>query len=317
MNPHDMLDYALGLADDAHREQLDRMLAADPYQAERLARLRGNLDQLLDDGDDPAPPADLARRTILLVEVRRNRPRILDYAPVRSPFRWADFAVAAGIFVAGLVTLLPAMQGSRSAANLASCANNLRQIGLGMLRYATTHEMFPQAPPDSAVPYAGSLVSMLRESQLLDSMAPFDCPADGSNSLPSQVPCTAELSQMVARGPRNAPCLDRSDYAANMGFFGPDRQWRPLPVVFTSYTPLMADHPPFRPDGRALDGNSPNHGGRGQNVLRADGSVGFSRNRRIGGDQDMFRNRLGHTAPGLSADDFVLGAGTAPITTVP
>jgi hypothetical protein len=50
MGPSDLLDFALGLADDAPRAQIEREAAIDPLLARRLARLISNLDALLDDG---------------------------------------------------------------------------------------------------------------------------------------------------------------------------------------------------------------------------------------------------------------------------
>jgi prepilin-type processing-associated H-X9-DG protein len=73
-----------------------------------------------------------------------------------------------------------------------------------------------------------------------------------------------------------------------------------------SQTPIMADRPPA--EGLLL--NSINHGGTGQNVLFADGSVQFLANRTRGGD-DIFINRAGRVAAGLDAADIVLGYSAA------
>jgi len=46
--------------------------------------------------------------------------------------------------IAMLVTLLlPAVQSAREAARRASCVNNLRQVGLGLLNYESSEGVFP------------------------------------------------------------------------------------------------------------------------------------------------------------------------------
>src|SRR5947207_3115330 len=83
--------------------------AGAPAAARSVDRLGRALHALLDDGESFEPPAGLARRTTRLVaESARRRRTILDFVPVVVPFRPADIAVAAGIFLAGLLTLLPA-----------------------------------------------------------------------------------------------------------------------------------------------------------------------------------------------------------------
>jgi hypothetical protein len=69
----------------------------------------------------------------------------------------------------------------------------------------------------------------------------------------------------------------------------------------------MSDCPPADETRFHTDlGNSRNHRGWGQNVLRADGSVGFSKGRIVNGD-DLYRNQNNCVAPGLTPKDSVLG----------
>ena len=54
-------------------------------------------------------------------------------------------------------------------------------------------------------------------------------------------------------------------------------------------------------------GNSPNHGGRGQNVLFGDGSVRWFRTRNAGPhDPDLFLNNDQQPRPGVHVSDSVL-----------
>ena len=72
--------------------------------------------------------------------------------------------------------------------------------------------------------------------------------------------------------------------------------------------PLMADCPPANPQC----GNSPNHAGKGQNVLFMDGHVEFCTERNVGvrGD-DIFLNKAAQVAAGLDWTDSVLGRSSA------
>ena len=147
MNANDMLDYSLGLLDGAALERFEQELAADPGSAARADRLTRAIDRLLDDGDDFTPPAGLAARTALFAfEGRRPRRSVLEFVPSSVPFRWADVAVAAGIFVAGLLTLMPALTRSRDRMNQAGCVSNLQRLGSALWQYGSIHHHYPRQP---------------------------------------------------------------------------------------------------------------------------------------------------------------------------
>ena len=64
---------------------------------------------------------------------------------------------------------------------------------------------------------------------------------------------------------------------------------------------------------RILDGNSPNHSGRGQNVLFSDLHVGWHSTRRLGPhDADMFLNDERRPGPGVRLMDAALLPGLFP-----
>ena len=103
MNADHMIDYVLGRLEGPDREHLEAVLHSDPEAATRVQCLSRAVYLLLDDGENVPHPTGLAARTIAMVARSRNRPRsILDYVPVRVPFRWADLAVAATIFIGAL-----------------------------------------------------------------------------------------------------------------------------------------------------------------------------------------------------------------------
>ena len=131
-------------------------LRDDGEQAARVERLRRAIYRLLDDGTPFEHPPDLAQRTVAFVARNRRRTRsLIEYVPIRVPFRWADFAVAASIFVAGVLTLLPAIQRSRERMNQAGCVFNLQQLGNSLGQYASLQPFLPYPPSSRAEPRPG------------------------------------------------------------------------------------------------------------------------------------------------------------------
>ena len=101
-------------------------------------------------------------------------------------------------------------------------------------------------------------------------------------------------------------------YAYSLGFRDEDDHIHgPIlshPNAPAAQLPLLAD----APSSTATIGNSPNHAGRGQNVLYSDGHVAFKTARTAGlrGD-DIYLNQANRVAAGLGLHDVVLGAGAA------
>lgn len=328
MTADEILDFAFGQLDAEGCARMKQAIALDPSLDDRVCRLRARLAFLCDDdpgpgrfparvgllgGDSPAPsglepPPGLAARAIERVDKRRKWQAVLDYAPARSRFRVADIGVAAGIFIAGILTLIPAVRQSQISARTAHCASNLRQLGVALIRYATTNETFPFSAPSPSAPYAGTFAAQLHEQGLLHDTGLLDCPCNGHSDLPKTLPTFAEIESLEARSPRATPCLLRMDYAYNIGFYR-DSELLPLPFGLSGHVPLLADRPVTNTLGHAQIGNSANHGGRGQNVLFVDGRVRFLRSTRYGEDDDIYHNRQAATAPGLDPMDHVLASG--------
>jgi hypothetical protein len=308
MNAHDMLDHALGRLESPERERLDLEITSDHGLAEKFDRLSLAIHQLLDDGEMIEPPPGLAIRTLTLIaEGRRARRSILDFAPVRVPFRWADVAVAAGILLAGLLTLIPAVQRSRQQMDQAGCVFNLQQLGFGLTQYAHQHHVYPYATEDCPAADAGSFAAMLHEAGLLNDLSTLDCPSNGPSPAVKSLPDMETLASIQQTDPLHYQRLVSRDYAYHVGYLDEKGRPGPIPVSLSSARlPLLADQPAYE-DHHILEGNSPNHHRLGQNVVFSDGHVGWFNSRQLGPhDPDMFLNARQQPSPGVNPQDSVL-----------
>jgi len=179
MNPTEQLEHALGRLDGRDRLEADAEIAGDPALADRLDRLGQSLRLLLDDGREYEPPLGLAGRTVALVAERSARRAILDFVPARIPFRWTDVAVAAGILLAGLLTLLPAVRQTRERMSQAGCGFNLQRLGVALSNYAARHNTFPDVHAKGPGAPVGVYALALRDDDLLRDMRTLHCPCRG------------------------------------------------------------------------------------------------------------------------------------------
>jgi hypothetical protein len=311
MNANDMLDYALGQLDGPAREQAERELASDPEAALAVERLSQAVRRLLDDGEAYEPPSGLAARTVAFVieSTRRNR-SILDFVPTTVPFRWSDLAVAAGIFLAGVLTLMPALQRSRERMAQAGCGYNLQQLGRALWHYGSRHHHYPFGPEQEPTALTGSFIALLHDNGMLTEgdLAALDCPCNGSTRSHPPLPNFHTVCKLQETDPARLREMLCSDYAYNVGHWH-QAQGKVVAVnaVFSANVPLLADQPPHEEFRRIRPGNSPNHGGRGQNVLYSDLHVGWHNTRRIGpNDPDLYLNNRAELAPGVDPEDAAL-----------
>jgi len=288
MKPDDLLDYALGQLEGHQLAVFEAELSRDPDLLVQADRLSLSLRQLLDDGDAFNPPAGLADRTAAFVADRQGKRMILDFAPRRVPFRWADVAVAAGILAAGVLTLLPAIKSGREQMNQASCSFNLQRLGTSLASYAIRHRHYPRVCGAGAGTPVGWYAMALEGESLLPDSKALHCPCKGD--------CPTDS---LRKNPQHM------DFAYNVGYMDQKSgQAEPITPWLPSTVPLLADQPAHDGSGRVLNGNSLNHGGRGQNVLMSDLSHRWLPTRVVGPhDRDLFLNQWERPQPGVTVQD--------------
>lgn len=288
MKSDDLLDYSLGLLEGSPLATFEADLARDPDLADRARRLDRSLRDLLDDGEPFEPPAGLAGRTLAFVAERQDQRAVLEFAPRRPRFRWADLAVAAGILAAGTLTLLPAVKAGREQMKQASCAHNLQRLGTSLANYAVNHRHYPKVVDEQAIMPVGFYASALAGDRLLPDAKALHCPCKGD--------CPAEELQTDPR---------HMDFAYNIGYVDPEtKQAKPITPWLGAPVPLLADQPAYDAAGNVLAGNSPNHSRRGQNVLFSDLSLRWLPTRQVSPqDGDLFLNQRHQPQPGVSPHD--------------
>jgi hypothetical protein len=309
MNADQLIDFVLGQMEGADREQIERAVQTDPNVAHSVERLERTIHRLLDDGEAIEPPAGLASTTLAVVAQSRLKPRsIFDYVPARVPFQWADFAVAASIFIAGVLTLLPAVQTSRERMKQAGCVYNLQQLGHSLAQYVSLNPFYPYPPSHQPDAHAGTFAAVLHDAGVLRDLSILDCPYNGPcPDRAQELPSFDRLRQIRRSDPDRYRHMMCWDYAYNVGYLHESGMPGPVESRPAMAIPVVADQPPHENYIRILDGNSPNHARRGQNVLYSDGSVRWHGSRRIGPkDPDLFLNNRRELQPGVDEQDSVL-----------
>jgi prepilin-type processing-associated H-X9-DG protein len=318
MNASDMLDFAVGQLEGDAAEQAAREVETDPVLGARVERLRSSITILLDDGRDDLPvPAGLRERSIARVQAEsRPKPTVLEFAPTRKKFRAEDLAVAAAIFLASLLALTPAIIRGRERWGRAACNFNLQQVGMRLHQYAAANDSYPFVSPEEDVPHAGAILCRLNERGFPVDPKNLHCPSTSSKSGErSRIPKLSEVADRLKGDPGCVNCkmLD-NDYAFHVGNYsevdsalGHRGNPHPLPARPSHSIPIIGDQPTFDEYGKILAGNSPNHGGQGQNVLYADGHTAWHSSRYVSpADSDMYLNRAEKTGYGLGPEDTVL-----------
>jgi hypothetical protein len=316
-----LIRYLLGELDDAQQRQLEARVRESADLRRELEYLRGCFGGPSVEGPTPIdePPPDLARRTaehIGSLDDKAPFPPAASLAAATeappAPVTWslADISVAAGVFLAVSMLVLPAMRGSRDTARKVGCAKNQSDLGYVLARYAADHRgYFPRVGARETVGiFAARLVDegyitaedlkarlICRASKLGDEVA--------AGRYVIHIPSVAQLK--AAEGAELDRLLRRMvfSYAYRIGYVE-DNRYNPycLKSKRRMREPILADAPMFGPQGPIVD----NHKGNGLNVLFDDGSVKFFTDPVMAEDK-IYLNRLNRPAAGRGAYDIVLG----------
>ncbi len=309
MSTHLLFDEIFGQLQSTDRDRLEDQSNLDLQLLEVRRSLHRQVNLLLGDDDRGLePPRGLCERTLGMIAMSKSKesrrlssPR-LEFSENRDRFRLADLLVAAAVLLIGLSALIPAIRAQQTRSKWLACQNNLRQIGFALNVYANQNHFYPL--PNFENGSVGGMFALLDEQGLLNDPTILDCPAGGSvvsNQAPGLLGDSME-----------PPSTLNSDYAYQLGY--QDDEGRLAPITFNcdDRFPMVADQPPYLIDPhtanvRVVSGNSPNHRGRGQNILFADSHVEWLRGRWLcNNDADIFLNEDRQTAPGRHRTDSVL-----------
>ena len=304
----DLLGYVLDLLEADDIERVERRIESEPAFRERVEAARRQTAPLAAD-DNIAPPPGLADRTLEFVFAAAGRRPLVERDWVEagtSRMRPLDFIVAITVLGLAITLLFPAIATIRGDQARVACADRLRDLGIALNLYADQENgYFPYIALDGPLSHAGVFSLALKQRDLIEDERSLLCPS--ANSGVAMLPDMDEyLQAQSSDDPYRRDWVRRNlagSYGYGLGyrvagnFFGPHRRIA---------GPLVADRPARSDDLADRDYvNSPNHDGRGQNVLFGDGQVRWLPGRVYGGD-DLFRNRECEVEAGISFADTVI-----------
>ncbi len=156
----------------------------------------------------------------------------------RTAFTVVELLVVITITGLLLALLLPAVQSAREAARRMQCANQLKQIGLGLQNYESVYKVFPKGGAGSAsltnpairarwrLSWGASILPFIEQSALyeqINQVEPFIHPSNftaGQTLVPTYLCPTAPQSELLrpsGDSPGSATLYARTDYGANYG----------------------------------------------------------------------------------------------------
>lgn len=321
----DLLGYLLGALSPDEQRRVEDALAVDPELQRELERLRRSLEPLEAINDDQDPPAGLADRTLEAIEqhdeacrptpLSVTRQRDASRATVRNGssapqhlYSISDGIVLALVGLTAITLLMPALANSRYEARKNVCQDNMRQIGMSLVRDSLRFgNRFIAVPLSGNRAFDGVYASTMLDRQLISANSPtLLCPGDERprTQTPWYVPSLKEIDQADSTGAE----LDRlrrmagGSYAYVVGYVDKRGGYHQIRNEGRGNFPILSDVPSLYLENR----QSANHGGRGQNVFFEDGHITFVTHcNQLVGD-DPWRNRQGYAEAGGDLNDAVL-----------
>jgi hypothetical protein len=314
-----LLGYLLGALEDDEHDEVGQRLQHDPQLRTELERLENRLETLGPPDDFEDPPVGLAERTCHVIATHNvnQLPPARESASLPSAGRWgwsiADVTVAAAVFAAAALLFFPTILNSRYQSELAFCQNNLRQLAIALSHYTEVSDgYFPAVSTEGNRGVAGIYAPTLVNSGMLPEPDVVVCPSsDLAREGEFRVPTFEEIDRLRGERLREVQSRMGGSYGYNLGYLE-DGRYRVPRHTGRSHFAIMADAPAEYLGAR---GSSPNHGGRGLNVLFDDfhiEHVSDGRSRDWG--DAIFVNRQGVVAAGVDPDDAVIGrSGDSPL----
>jgi anti-sigma-K factor RskA len=318
---NELLGYLVGALETDERAQVESELAGSNQLRGEVELLRRSLTPLEIDGEPIDPPAGLARRTIDFVflhlalqvqgpaanqpAVSRPQPNWSDRPAPTRRWRMVDMSVAAGIMVAALSVVVPAIIQSRANAERIACQNQLRSTYDGIAKYADLHNgALPIAKVSAGFDgKAGIYAPLLRQAGYLESEASVVCPGSELASEAAgegyRVPSMDELRKASGQELERLVKRMGGSYAFAIGY-REDGKYRRLVLRPGSNFPLMSDLP--GKDGKPLG----HHGACGRNVLTSDGRIVYIHTCCWGTRDNLYANDDGEVDAGTGRHDSVL-----------
>ncbi len=329
-----IFDYAIGILTGQHADQAAKLINSTKEAAQIYQNVKGSLAPLESLSSYDNCPDDLAERTVLLLNNAARSgesglERLLE-AEKKIPHSNAGFwpkigemlATAAVIALVAGVIIGP-VRLMRHHSWQMKCKKQLSSIWQGLNNYSNDHDgQFPavamqQGQPWWKVGYQGNEnLSNTRHLWLLarkDYVSPtsFVCPGKRQGLV-------VQFNPENAQQYKDFPSRRYVTYSFRIRCRKPDYSASAERVLMSDMNPLFESIPQdyskqFRIElnEKLRNANSPNHAGRGQNVLFGDGSVDFSKARRLDRtDDDIFtlRNKRvyqGIEFPTSESDAFV------------
>ncbi len=310
-----LLGYVLGALDEDEHRHVDARLRREADLRRNLESVRRSLRPLQSMRRAYEPPEGLAGRTCQMVSRHQERAAALpSLAPCSTLPRWghglrfADLAVAAAVCLAVTAILIPALQSSRFNAQILTCQDKLRQIGVALTQYSDRNGgYFPVVPQRGALASAGIYAPVLLDHGLLKESAQVVCPGSPlAEDRQFQVPPLAEVRLASDDGGQDIRRKMGGSYGYSLGYVH-DGVYRPTKNRHRPTFALLADSPSAEmPELRSV-----NHAGKGQNVLFEDGHVSFLSSPSVPSSPDCyFTNDDGRIAAGVHPDDSVIVSST-------
>jgi prepilin-type processing-associated H-X9-DG protein len=314
--------YLLDALTPDERREVEAYLQANPEAHHQLELMRQAIEPLAADRDVEDPPAGLWVRTLARVAEYRCStlpaapviPAARSPAPTRGRWRWIDLAVAAAIFLCIGLLIPPGISYLRYRHDIVACQNNLRAFYIPLREYSERHNGdFPNVAVAAPRDRAGMFIPILNQEGLLGNDVSVFCPSIGRSHPPDHRPLDEVERLDPAVFDRFAPTF-AGFYAYSLGYHD-DSGYHGVRLdpgqPNYQFQPILADRPPVGVD-QGDPGNSPNHGGQGQNVLYIDGHCSFWTKRTVGvGADDIYLNYDNQVAAGKNWRDAVLASSGA------